>query len=94
MLFQSVDGKLDWKSASFTAPTIGTLLDQVFGFKPHRVEGGGSLLSTELPGDWILSWDPNDLSNGDPRANYLATPQDIDEFERIVENELIEVVDF
>jgi hypothetical protein len=94
MLFQRVNGELDWKSASFTMPTIGRLLDRVFNIKSHRIEGGASLLTTELPGDWVLTWDPNGSITGDPQATYVATPEDIDAFERIVQEELIEVVDF
>jgi hypothetical protein len=94
MLFQLVNGDLNWKSASFSAPTIGRLLDRIFNIKSHRVEGGVSLLQTELPGDWILTWDPNGTMNGDPQATYTVTPADIETFERILQHELLEIVDF
>jgi hypothetical protein len=94
MTFQWAHGELDWKSASFGTPTIGRLLDRVFGIKPHRIEGGESLLSTELLGDWILTWDPNGSVTGDPKASYVVTQEDIEAFERIVQEELIEIVDF
>jgi hypothetical protein len=94
MLFQWVNGKLDWKSASFDSPTIGRILDRAFNLKRHRIEGGISLLSTELPGDWILSWDPNAAITGDPQASYSATQEDIAAFERIVQEELLEIVGF
>jgi hypothetical protein len=94
MLFRRADGELDWKSASFSTPTIGRILDRVFNIKSHRIEGGDSLLATELPGDWVLTWDPNWSISGDTQANFAATPEDIEAFERIVQDELIEIADF
>ncbi|MEX2316449.1 MAG: hypothetical protein WD669_04805 [Pirellulales bacterium] len=94
MTFQRVNGELDWKSASFGTPTIGRLLDRVFNIKSHRIEGGESLLATELSGDWVLTWDPNGSITGDPQKTYAVTAEDIEAFERIVQDELIEIVDF
>jgi hypothetical protein len=93
MQFQWVHNDLDWKSGHLGPPTVGRVLDDVFNLKPHRIEGGVSLLSTELPGDWIVIWNPTGSFAGDSEEYYFPTAADVEALEGILQNELLEIVD-
>jgi hypothetical protein len=92
MTLRWVDDRLTSNRISGAAPTVKRVLDGVFGIKLHRIEGGLSLLSTELPGDWVVSWDPQRRAAGAEESDF-ATAEDIEALERILQDELLEIVD-
>jgi hypothetical protein len=55
--YQWKDDQLAAQSFDHVKPTLQMVLDTVFGLKLQDLDGDLDLLNTELPGDWVLSWD-------------------------------------
>jgi hypothetical protein len=55
--YQWKDDQLVAQSFDHVKPTLQMVLDTVFGLKLQDLEGDLDLLTTQVPGDWVLSWD-------------------------------------
>jgi hypothetical protein len=76
---QDADGNLRWSSEREGIITLEMILENVLEFKPHQIDCPPGLLMTYMPGDWVLSWDP--------QQPHEWTDKDLAAFEKILNEE-------
>ena len=73
-------GELDWIASREDAPTLSDVFEHVLRLKKQQYDCPAELLSTYVPGDWIVSWDVRDPH--ELKAKELVA------FERILNEQL------
>lgn len=80
MLFQQdADGNLRWSQEREGIITLDMVLERVLNLKKHQLDCTPGILMTYMPGDWVLSWDP--------QQPHEWTEADLAAFEKILNEE-------
>jgi hypothetical protein len=80
MIFQQdADGNLRWSTESEGIITLDQVLERVLDLKTHQIDCAPGILMTYMPGDWVLSWDP--------QQPHEWTDDDLAAFEKILNEE-------
>lgn len=59
LLFQYQDGALSWQSSHNGITTLAEVVANVLKLGRHQIDCPPNLFLTYMPGDWVLSWNPN-----------------------------------
>jgi hypothetical protein len=80
MIFQQdADGNLRWSQEREGIITLDMVLERVLNLKKHQLDCTPGILMTYMPGDWVLSWDP--------QQPHEWTDADLAAFEKILNEE-------
>jgi hypothetical protein len=80
MIFQQdTDGNLRWSQEREGIITLDLVLERVLDLKKNELDCAPGLLMTYMPGDWVLSWDP--------QQPHEWTDADLAAFEKILNEE-------
>jgi hypothetical protein len=80
MLFhQDEAGSLRWSTEREGIITLDLVLERVLDLKKHQLDCTPGILMTYMPGDWVLSWDP--------QQPHEWTDADLAAFEKILNEE-------
>jgi hypothetical protein len=81
MFLHDSKGGLNWQHARKGITTLKDVMEMVLGLRPNEYECAPGLLTTYMPGDWILSWNrdrSHDLSNSDLAAFEKILSEQLD----------------